>query len=171
MSNDIIPSTPSGHFRLSQGLPRQKGDLFWSTTLRAWCATTIGEGVIPAHGFWCRKAQTTLALPPPAKPVSTAPRATNAKATPSRDWTRNSTPLMYVISDPFSGDDQLLVYQLDELPAALNYLQHLIDHDWAILYVFYQDHATQEYDRHMLVWREKNEVKDPLGLLAPGARS
>ncbi len=169
--NDAIPSVPSDHLRLSPGTPRRKGDLFWSTTLGKWLPTTIGEGTIPFHGSWCRKIQTTtLALPPPAKPMSTAPRATNAKATPSRDWTRNSTPLMYVISDPFSGEDQLLVYQLDELQAALSYLQRA-DHDWAILYVFYQDHATQEYDRHMLAWREKNEVKDPLGLLVPGARS
>lgn len=167
MSTDIIPTVPADCFLLTPKTKRRVGDMFWSSTLRKWCETAVGDGEIPEHGTWIRRLKvvtvTQTELLPPARPVTVAPRAANAKQAPA-DWTKHCTPLSYIISDPFSDEDQILVYQLDELALALHFVK-LADHDWCSLYVYFQDNKTYDYDRHLLCWREKGEVRDPLKLM------
>lgn len=157
LPNASSQKPPDGYYRLIPGIHRKAGDLFWTTS--GWVVSHITDGAIPDNGaLYCRKA--ILANQPraenPPKPVKGETQVFHL---------RDTTPLFYLISDPFNEREQLLVYQIDEIQSALGYVQDS-QIDWCMLFVVFRDENTKEYDRHALLWRQDGKIQDPTGLIA-----
>lgn len=160
-------NAPDGYMILAKGSWREAGDLIY--TVAGWLVCNMTVGTHPEQTLVARRKLTP--------PGSLADHAPLKMSTPPH-WLTHSTPLHYIVSEPFAekDEDQLRSFQLRDLRKAVEIVRNR-EASCTGLHVVYLDHQDNSYRTEKLIWDEfeadpthndpknhKRVLRDPFGL-------